>query len=841
MTRSLLLASLRYLRRHPWQSVLSLVGIALGVAVVVAVDIANESAQRAFAWSMEGITGKATHHIVGGPTGVDEGLYTRLRVDAGLRATAPIVEGFVDLHGETFQLLGVDPYAEGAFREHVGGLEGDHLQRLLLDPNTVALPRISAERLGIALGDRLQLSIAGRERTVEVVGLVVGDTQREAALDGLLFADIATAQELLDRLGRLDRIDLVLAERAAADQVATLLPPGVELQEAAMRTQGTQQLTRAFHINLTAMSLLALLVGGFLIYNTMTFSVLQRRSLIGTLRTLGVTRAAIFGLVCLEAALIGLLGTGAGLPLGLLLGEGLLELVTRTINDLYFVLTVKGLILSPMVFLKAVSLGVGASLLAALGPAIEAARASPLAAQRRSVIERRVHRAAPWLTAAGLLLIGTGLLIARWPSRSLVLGFLGLFVLAVGFSLLTPLAVLLFSRLVTPGLKRALGGIGGLAARALDAGLSRTGVAIAALSIAVSASVGVGVMIHSFRAAVVDWLDQTLQGDIYVAAPADVSSRASAALGPQVLARLRALHGIRDISTGRSVTVESPRGPIELLVLAPAKESHRGFALTAGSAAQTWSGFRQAQGLLASEPLAYRLQIGVGDEITLLTDRGPASFPVLGIFRDYGSSQGMLVLSRALYETWWDDRIISSLGIYARADQPLDELLLRIRRAVAGVDQGAVVRSNREIRELSLEIFDRTFAITHVLRLLVIAVAFVGVLSALMALQLERAKEHAVLRATGVTPVQLWAMISLQTTLMGIAAGALAIPLGLMMSELLIDVINLRSFGWSMPMRIPHAALLEALGLTLTAALLAGLYPSLRMARVPPAAALREE
>jgi putative ABC transport system permease protein len=211
-----------------------------------------------------------------------------------------------------------------------------------------------------------------------------------------------------------------------------------------------------------------------------------------------------------------------------------------------------------------------------------------------------------------------------------------------------------------------------------------------------------------------------------------------------------------------------------------------------------------------------------------------------GVFYDYGSSAGVLVMSRTTYDRFWSDRRVSGLAIEAAPGTDVAALVAALR-ARAGVDQEIVVRSNRALREASLEIFDRTFAITSVLRTLTVAVAFIGMLAALMALQLERAREIAVLRTVGLTPRQVWGLVTAETGLMGLLAGVLAVPGGLMLAGILVLVINRRSFGWTMPIDPSPAILLQGVALSVLAAVLAGLYPAWRMARALPADALRDE
>ncbi len=835
---SLHIASLRFVSRHPWQFGLSILSIALGVAVIVAVDLANESARRGFALSMDMLTGKASHQIIGGPGGIPEQVYADLRIRHKTRPSAPVVEGLVRIRGETFRLLGLDPFAEGPFRELTEELAGGDFGRLYAEPDTVLMAGISARRLQLRPGDAIELVVGGRRVPVTLLGLI--DNDNAAAIDGLLVADIATAQELLDRVGVLDRIDLVL-EPGAETSLRGILPVGLDLQTASSRRQATSQLSGAFHTNLTAMSLLAILVGGFLIYNTLTFSVLQRRRLLAIKRMLGMTQGQLFGLVLKEALVLGLIGTLLGLLLGWALGHGMVRLVTRTINDLYFVLTVTEMLPTPWSFLKGTAVGLTASLVAALGPAWEAAGISPIAAQRRSVLEGRTHRMVRWLAAGGCLAMAAGLALVQLAQHSLINGFVALFMIVVGYSLLVPLAVLGIIRLPLGPARRLFGPLGQLASRGIGAGLSRTGLTIAALTLAISATVGVAILISSFRATVAAWLEQTLQSDIYVSARGSVSSRADGSLDPFLIERLRELPHVTGLSTGRRVEVNTETDPVGMIVLAPGPQSRRGFSFKPGPP-QMWQRFLAGEVVLISEPLSYHRALEPRDQLRLLTDRkGYQAFEIGGVFRDYGSSRGTVLISRGLYDRFWNDPHVSSVGLQLADAVDPDQALARVRETVAELGQTVLVRFNRAIREVSLGVFDRTFAITHVLRLLTITVAFIGIISALMAIQLEQRRDHAVLRATGVTPGQLFALVLMQTGLMGLIAGLLALPIGWLMSQMLIHVINLRAFGWSMQSLLPLPVLGEAMLLSLSAALLAGLYPAYRMARVSPAAALREE
>jgi putative ABC transport system permease protein len=873
MTPTLIKSSLRYLLKRPWQIGLAILGVALGVAVVVSIDLASGSAQRAFALSAETVTGRATHQIVGGPGGLDEGIYRRLRLDLGLRSTAPLVEGYATALGQpglTLHILGIDPLAEAPFRPYLapgGAVVSSNLGAFLSTPGAALLPASTAQAYGVQPGDQLGLRVGTQVVTATITGLLEPeDDASRNALDGLLIADIATAQEWLGSVGRLSRIDIILPEDAAgqamAERIIAALPPGAQLDRPAQRTEAIQQMTAAFELNLRALSMLALIVGMFLIYNTVTFSVVQRRGLFGTLRCLGVTRGQIFALILAEALLVGLAGALLGLALGVALGRGLIGLVSRTINDLYFTVTIREVAISTGPLVKGFLLGLLATLAAAAAPAIEATYTPPRTVLRRSSYEDRVRRVVPLAAGGGALLLAIGAALLAIPSKDLVLSFIALFAITIGAAALTPLATLLLMYAVRPVLGALFGLLGRMAARDVVASLSRTSVAIAALMIAISVTIGVGLMVGSFRHTVVRWLDGSLGSDIYIAVPGQALNRPTTPLSPALIERLGSAPGVARVRRYHNVTIESPQGPTIVVAQDFAEQDRATMLLAAGEPEAVWQGFAAGE-LLISEPLAYRRGLRPGDSITLLTDRGEQAFRIAGVYYDYGSDQGIVQIDLETYRAYWDDQAISSLGLDAAPGQDVEALVRQLRGIAATVTtadqrppttaggqasesgpgnvQPVNIRSNRALRESSLAVFDRTFAITNVLQLLATIVAFVGILAALMALQLERARELGMLRANGLTPGQLWGVVMSQTGLMGLTAGLLSLPVGVTLALVLVYVINRRSFGWTLLFQLDGGLFAQALLVAVVAALLAGLYPAWRMSRTSPALALREE
>jgi putative ABC transport system permease protein len=840
-------AGLRHLTRHPLQLLFGVVGVALGVAAVLSIDLANESARRAFRISAETVAGKATHRIVGGPSGLPEDLYAALRRTGNSGAVAPVVEGYARVSGRpgtVLHLLGIDPFAEGPFRSYTRGKDaGTGIPRLLSRAGTILLLEETANRLGISPKGTLPLQVGMESRSVSLSGFLrPGDEVTRQALETTAVADISTAQELLGMTGRLSRIDLQVPAGAEGDSVLfgvrERLPPGAEIVRAGARGNALEQMTRAFSLNLSALSLLTLLVGMFLVYNTMTFSVLQRRQILGTLRALGVTRREVFVQVLSEAAVLGAAGTALGIPMGFLLGKALLGMVTRSIGDLYFALSVRDVSVTAATFLKAGTLGTLGAVAASLWPAHEATSTPPRDVMRRSSIETGVRKILPRVSEAGGALIFLGACAQLYPSRSILLSFFGLFFIVAGYALLVPGASSLLARGIQPLTAFAFGTPGTMSARSIPASISRTGVATAALVVAVSTTVGIGIMVDSFRRTVEDWLDQSLRSDIYLSSGEDRRGSDRTPLPRDLIAGVTSLPGVLQVASVSRRTLESPEGFTELFVMRIPRESFDAFRFREGDARGAWEALLRGA-VVVSDPYAYRNGLRTGDTLRLRTDRGTREFPVAGVYYDYSSDQGIVGILGDTYDRYWDDRGVDSIGIRLAPGTSPEAAIGRIR-GVAG-DRPVVVRSNRALREASLRVFDRTFGVTNVLRALTVLIAFVGVLNALMAIQMERGKEHAVLRAVGLTPLQAWGLVSGESAVIGMVAGLLAVPLGSAQALILIRFINRRSFGWTMQTFVDPWILLQAVGLALAASVLAGLYPATRLARTPPARALQEE
>jgi putative ABC transport system permease protein len=908
-------ASRNFLWRHPWQLALAIVGIALGVAVVISIDLAMESSLNAFDQAGKAFSGVARHRIIAGDGGgLDEKLYRRLRVEEGIQNLSPVVSGYVVASKQAdagFNLIGIDPFVEKPFQSiwqtrHHEDTTADWLSRLITEPDTALISEQTASRLGLKIDDDLTIETEQGERRLKIIGLLApNNAVSEQVLSRLIITDIATAQEVLGLFGRLSSIEVLIDEqqpdsgssaahppslaiaapapgRPAAYTpslaiVRKVLPGNALLATAESQSQAMREMTRAFSINLKALGLLSLLVGMFLIYNTMTFLVMQRRRLIGSLRSIGVTRSQIFRVIIGEAFLLAAIGTLIGIVLGIALGQGLLYLISGTIDAIYFRIDAASLMITPLQIGKGALLGISATLLSVLPPAFEATRISPVTVLVRSQLESGLRRLIKTANlVSGVFIVG-GMALALWSGKSIALGLASIFLLLFGFAMLTPALTLMFMKLIERVFGRLSGVLVRLPVRMVSAELSRTGIAIAALMIAVSATIGMDLMIGSFRQTVADWIQTSLRADLYVSLPGD--KRPDQAQQDQRLkAKLAELQGVQMLSsvlhtsviardgvyaenlsgTGSAIardgvyaanrsgtdaaiaskSVETENGFTKVAVFELNEKSRPGFIFKHETGNDLWDKFEQQQTVIVTEPYAYHHNVKIGQNILLRTDSGSQPFEVIGIYADYSGDQGHLAMSRRNYLRYWPDLGYSGIGVYAKDGVDLQQLENRINKLITGQQS---VKSDQAIYKASMEMFEQTFTITETLRWLSAVIAFVGVFSALMALQFERTRQLGILRAIGVTSGQLAMLITGETALMGLVAGLIAIPVGYIVAYMLIFVIYLRAFGWTMAFHFNAGEIYQGLALAVIAATLAGILPALKMMQTKPAEALRSE
>jgi putative ABC transport system permease protein len=868
---------LRQAARDPLRTLVTVGGVALGVAVVVAVRMANDSSVRGFSAALEAMSGRAGLEVLGSAAGVPETTLAGLGWLRDYGSASPVIEGDAIARvpatrpaGETarraehgaaradgtgterdaglVRILGIDILRDRALRDYnLLDLSGTNRQptsqeflALLSEPRAVVVTARFAARHGLAVGDGFSLVVDDTVRPVVVRGLL-RDEGPGRALDGnLMVMDIAAAQWMFGRIGWVDRVELRLDDEAriaqTLDAVAARLPGGLSVQRPSRRGEQVERMLAAFHLNLTALSLVALLVGVFLVYNTIAVSVVSRREEIGALRALGVTRAQVLGLFLGEATAVAVCGTALGLLLGRALAWGALTLTSATVSTLYVATAAAPPALGADHVLLGVIVGLPLSLAAAAVPAREAARVSPLAALRGADRLDSRYRA-----PVRSVVVALGLLaLAAWCARRDPVGGLPLGGYAAAFALVFAAAFLVPAVLYVLGrsgrvLLPPVFGVEGLLANSNLAGaIPRLAVSVAALSVALAMMVAITIMVASFRETVVYWVGQTLQADLYVGPATRNRGVRVASLSPEVEAIATAHPAVATIDRLRTLMVTLNGLPVQLNahdVGTLARRGRLGFKAPAGAGAGSIAAIAGRDEVLVSESLSVKHRLGVGDHVRLPVAHGETSFLIAGVFYDYSSDRGVIVMDAATFARAFGDRPPSGLALYLRPGADAEDVRAAIGAALPR-DRRVQLYTNAGLRQEVLRIFDATFTITYALQLVAIVVAMMGVAGTLVTLVIERRRELAVLRLIGADRRQVRRLVVIEAVLLGAVSQGLGLVVGTLLSLVLIYVINLQSFGWTIRFHLPVASLALMNVLVLAATALAGLYPAHRASRL---------
>ncbi len=852
---------LRYLAREKLRSAVTIFGIALGIAVVIAVQMTNASSLRGFEKAIETVSGRTSLEIVGTGAGLDEMLLAQLGWLREYGRISPVIEGDAEARpgkglSESMRVLGVDVLRDRSFRDYKlqqqATQENDprpqDFLKLIIDTRSIILTEKFARKHGLKLGERIEMTFADRAEEY-IIRALLKDEGPARTLDGnFALMDIAAAQVAFNRLGRLDRIDVLLDDRNQVDAiekaVAERLPAALRVQRPARRGSQVEKMLEAFHFNLTALSYIALLVGLFLIYNTISISVITRREEIGTLRAIGTTRTTIVSFFLAEAAALAAIGSALGLLFGRLMAAGAVRLTATTVNALYIATAAEPPPLELKHAILAFGIGLPLALIAAAAPALEASRVSPMAAMRGADrLETRFRLRARYLLIPAALLALAWWLAKLPPVGGLpAFGYASAFSIVFGAAFLVPAVLFALGRIGDRPLFRLFKIEGRLANANLTGAIPRISVSVAALAVSLSMMTAIAVMIGSFRETVVYWVEQTLKADLYMRPATRGNVSVDAVFSPEVEQIVSAHPGVAAADRFRNFDINYEGGLVTLGAGEFDKQlAHGNLIFKAprdGKAAMATAAARD--GLIVSESFAIKHKKAVGDLVTLDTPKGKAQFPIVAEYYDYSSDRGILVMDRGTFTRYFGEPQPTSLSVYLREganpDAVRDELLQQL-----GDRYRVLIYTNTTIRKEVMRIFDSTFAITYALEVIAIFVAILGVATTLLTLILERRREIAMLRLVGADRRQVRKMVMIEAGLMGAVSQTIGLAVGLLLSLVLIYVINVQSFGWTIQFHLPAGFLAQSSLLILLATILAGIYPAHRASQLHAAEQVGEE
>ena len=515
----------RHLRHHKGRTFLSIIGIALGVGVFVSVQMAIHTAIESFNASVDHVSGKANLQVTSFGRGFSEEVYLKVKKVPGVKAATPVIQYVSKMDepiGEPLYLLGIDVLSDQPFREYQFYESYDEGLLFLKNPHSIAITEKLANRHGLKKGEKITLIVGSKKVTLTITNLLKMEGPAKSLEGNFGLIDIASAQEALEKVGIIDRIDLMvdisLPMEAIERELKKVIPPGVQVRRSDTRSGQIEKMVSAFHLNLTALSFISLIVGMFLIYNAISISVIQRRREIGILRSIGLTRPQALSLFICEAAWIGCLGSLAGIGIGIGLAKVMLYLVSRTITALYILVKAEHLLISPSVLMAGFGMGVLASVLSSIGPANEASKIAPKEALALGTLETKIKTRLGHfsLIGMGLLILSLIFALQKPIDHRPLFGFLAALLILIGVSFLIPSVTTLLNRLIAPLLHFLFGSEGKLASRYIHDSMARTVITIAALMTALSMLISISIMILSFRKTVDLWVEQSINGDVFI-------------------------------------------------------------------------------------------------------------------------------------------------------------------------------------------------------------------------------------------------------------------------------------------------------------------------------------
>jgi len=824
--------SFRYFSRHKLLSFLNVFGIALGVAIFVSVQAVNHSALQSFRASIDIVSGKANLELVGNGLPFDETIYPKIRSLKGIAAATPLVETVatpVLAPDEYLQIIGLDPFSNGPFRTFTLKQNGHAIDPLsfLENPSALALTESMAARLHVRLGDPLLLQTDSGVRPFKVTFLIAFNEDAVGVNDHIAMMDIANAQENFGMSGHLSRISCQIAPDQDLDWIAqeirTLVPSDVLVQAPDRRGKQVDKMLGAFELNLTSLSLVSLLVGMFLIYNTVSTAVMRRRSEIGILRALGLQAIQVQLFFICEALVLGILGLVLGILGGLGLAELLIGQVSETITSLYLLLSIREIFVSPLSLLGTAALGLGAVILAAWFPAREAALIPPVQALQVGYLEVSFQQRTPRLLFLALLSALLALCLG-WASLAggphwLSFGT-ALFTLLT-FALCVPTSIRWITRCLRP---RNI--ISRVALRTFGSSLHRNSITIAALVTAIAMLVGVSVMIFSFRTTVNQWLNETVKADLFITDSANFRAGTRKLVRPEVEHIIRNLSGLETYDTYRELELTLHGSPFKLSAIRfPVAASHNLLRFHHGQGSTIFRRAANQDQVCISEPFARKFGFHEGETLSLSTPAGILPFTVIGVFQDYTSDLGVVMIDSQTYQKHWHDLSYNSFALYLQKGVSSKTVQATLKQSLLLLGS-YMVYSNQELRSQVFQIFDQTFRVTYLLQAVALLVSGLGIFLNLIIMIAERRREIGILRSMGTSRFQMISMILQEAALLGGLGSALGLAAGLALTWVLSNVINIAFFGWTIAWATPWLFLCTLPFTVIVTSLASGFWPA---------------
>ncbi|MEW5854320.1 MAG: ABC transporter permease [Myxococcota bacterium] len=853
MLTVLRLIAARHLALAKVRSLLTLLGISIGVSAVVGITALNGAVLDAFNNMVESISRGTDLQISAGEAGVPDSVLDVVREVPGVASASPLLENTVQdpETGDRILVLGIDFLADDPFRglaEKEGGKNiVDDEVAFLNSPRAILIAGPYAQSRQLQKGQTIKLVTPSGPLEFEVFGLLAPTGAAKAFGGNVGIMGMDAAQLTFGKVGRYDRIDVDVVDtekpEVVRDRIRTATKSGFVVDRPKDRGVRVSRMVFALQTGLQLTSAVALLVGVFVVFNTMAIAILQRRRELATLRALGTTRLRVTLLVAGEAAILGMLGGILGVFIGRGMAHLALGIVADAISALYVEVKPTGAEVSPTLALVGFLLGLGCAIVGATRPAWKAAGLSPVI-----VLAGRATHSAPPKHPLMLFAIGLVGYVLSFPVSNLpapqgmpVFGYLSSFMVLLGTALMGPL-ILHGVKIVMEPLATRLGSVvGHLAAENLVRDLSRASVTSAALMFGLALSIGVGSMVHSFKVTMDAWLQASVPSDLFVSAGSQLADQKNIPLKPELGDGIEKIPGVDKVFHVRMAQI--PYEDLTIQVVSQESEvffERARLIIRDGPSRIEGDMLRRTGGVTISENLAQKKGLKAGDSLVLGTPDGPRAFPILAVAVDFTSDQGFALMDRQTYVEAFGDTLVDMFQLYLKPGANLEAVRKELA-ATVGRKYGLNVVTNQEFRDYVGGLVDNAFKITSAIQLVALLVALLGIINTLLASVLDRTREIGVLRAIGTLRNQVNLLMVLEAMMLGLGGAIMATVGGLAFGYIFVMVINVQSTGWSLPFAVPWRTVGEAFAISVLAAGFASLVPARRAGRLDIKEALAEE
>lgn len=845
--------SARHFAEHRLRTAFTAGGIALGVAAIVAIRLVNDSASRAFESAIERVAGKSVLQISNGTGGVPEELLDEVKAVPGVKVAAPSVQGFLpisDLHGERIYVFGVDLVADDELRDYdspEASVEDPLV--FLAQPDSVAVTTEFLRRNGLAEGDTIRVKGAGGDATLTIRGALDVRTGLATLFAGrLAVMDVFAAQRLFGLDRRFTQIDVGLeAGRPVVDverELGRRVGGRGVVERPERRGETLERLIAGNRQVFTFAGVMAVIVGLYLILNTMVIAVAERRREIGILRSTGMRRREVLSWIVVEALVLGSLGSLAGVPLGYVLARGMAGSYTASISSRFLPVPPGQVTLDAEALLWGVGLGVVASLVAALAPAREAVRMQPLEALRPTAGDG----AATYVRSAIVGLACLAVAAVSWLApESARLGddatsIVTQLSLLLGLSFLAPTSVRVLALGIGRTLDLSAAPLSVLASRSLLAHLRTIAVTTSALLVSLSVALTMAGLITSLESTVDRVLDNEFSGmDVAIGSATGMTSNDWAPLPASLADDIAAMPQVERVGVDNWVNISHEGFPTHLVAreMDVYRYGIRKLDLIDGTLDAALAALEHGEGVVVSQVFAHRYGKRLGDRVRLLTPSGEVSLPVVGINFDL-TDLGIVVIERGLYGRLWGDDRVSFITPLLKPGTDRALFIDEVRRRWGDL-HGLFVFTPERIRAENDEVVRTSVAAAYPMIGIMITIALLGLVNSLAASVLDRRRELGVLRAVGATRRHVTRLVVAEAAIVGLAGGIFGVIGGSMLGYVTTWSIYRSVFGFSVVFRYPVAAALFAFGASVALSAVAGYLPSRAASSLNVAEALEYE